>query len=214
MFLLQYLLTGALALMGVLNSFIQSSVILYNSAAFELSFELPVLAYFIIRETSLSGVSKPTGIFSNSANTDQCTWGIPGLLSLRPVSLPPSVISRGSRELAAYRPEGTGLSSTHSSGNKASTPCDPREDMAALDLSLLPIDFALKKKYCTRKTWGKEELVFFLNIYLAILEAVSVLFIIYLVDQAINFRDFNLEIDISELFPMPTQTESNVSDFR
>ena len=215
MFLLHYLLMGALAFMGALNSLFRSSVVLYNSSVFDLVLELPVMAYFVAQKNSVSGTSEPVGIFSNSA-TEQCTWGIPGLLTLRPVALPPSVLPRTSRAVTLYRPEGTGLASvptkeTSATGNgsRSFESLGSEEDEVMVDMSLLPVDVLKKKTRSTRKTWSALGTLYLFRVYLALLEAIVVLYIIYCVDQAFNFGDFELMVDFSELFPQATATVSN-----
>ena len=219
MFLLHYLLMGALAFMGALNSLFRSSVVLYNSSVFDLVLELPVMAYFVAQKNSVSSTSEPVGIFSNSA-TEQCTWGIPGLLALRPVALPPSALPRVSRELTVYRPEGTGLTniptkaaSATGNGSHSFEPLSSQEDEVAIDMSLLPVEVLKKKTRSTRRTWSALGTLYLLRVYLALLEAVAVLYVIYCVDQAFNFGDFELLVDFSELFPQATATQANVSYF-
>ncbi|KAK7690726.1 hypothetical protein QCA50_005825 [Cerrena zonata] len=52
-------------------------------------------------------------------------------------------------------------------------------------------------------------MVYFLKLYLSLAEAALVLLVIYLADQAINHREFELQVDFSELFPMATATQSD-----
>ena len=216
MFILHYLLAGALAFMGALNTLFQSSVVLFNPSVFDLVLELPVMAaYFVLQQVSVDGISEPTGICSASA-TEQCTWGIPGLLTLRPVALPPSVLPRTSRAVTLYRPEGTGLASvptkeTSATGNgsRSFESLGLEEDDVTVDMSLLPVDVLKKKTRSTRKTWSALGTLYLLRVYLALLEAIVVLYVIYCVDQAFNFGDFELMVDFSELFPQATATVSN-----
>ena len=219
MFILHYLLAGALAFMGALNTLFQSSVVLFNSSVFDLVLELPVMAaYFVLQHVSVDGISEPTGICSASA-TEQCTWGIPGLLTLRPVALPPSVLPRTSRAVTLYRPEGTGLASvptkeTSATGNgsRSFESLGSEEDEVMVDMSLLPVDVLKKKTRSTRKTWSALGTLYLFRVYLALLEAIVVLYVIYCVDQAFNFGDFELMVDFSELFPQATATVSNSYD--
>ena len=219
MFVLNYLIAGALAFMGVLNSFFQSSVVLFNSSVFDLVLDLPVMAaYFVVQHVSVNGISEPTGICSASA-TEQCTWGIPGLLTLRPVALPPSVLPRTSRAVTLYRPEGTGLATlptkAASSTGHESKSFDPlsSEDVATIDLSLLPVD-VLKKKRCTRRTWSEASILYLIWVYLALFQVAATLYVIKRVKKAINFGNFELLVDFSELFPQAPATQANVSVLR
>ena len=218
MFILHYLLAGALAFMGVLNSFFQSSVVLFNSSVFDLVLDLPVMAaYFVLQHVSVDGISEPTGICSASA-TEQCTWGIPGLLALRPVALPPSVLPRASKAVTLYRPEGTGLATlptkaASSTGHESKSfdPLSSGEDVATIDLSLLPVDVLKKKTRCTRRTWSQASLRLLIWIYYALLHAAATLYVINWVKEAVNFGNFELLVDISELFPQAPATQANVS---
>lgn len=217
MFIVNYLLAGALAFMGVLNSFFQSSVVLFNSSVFDLVLDLPVMAaYFVVQHVSVSGISEPTGICSTSA-TEQCTWGIPGLLALRPVALPPSVLPRASRAVTLYRPEGTGLATlptkaASSTGHESkSFDLLSSEDVATIDLSLIPVDVLKKKKRCTRRTWSEVCFLYLIWVFFALFQVAAALYVIDHVKEAINFGNFELLIDISELFPQAPVTQANVS---
>ena len=216
MFIVNYLLAGALAFMGVLNSFFQSSVVLFNSSVFDLVLDLPVMAaYFVLQHVSVDGISEPTGICSASA-TEQCTWGIPGLLTLRPVALPPSVLPRTSRAVTLYRPQGTGLATlptkaASSTGHESkSFDLPSSEDVATIDLSLLPVD-VLKKKRCTRRTWSEVCFLYLIWVFFALFQVPATLYVIDYVKEAINFGNFELLVDISELFPQAPATQANVS---
>ena len=83
------------------------------------------------------------------------------------------------------------------------------EDEVMVDMSLLPVDVLKKKTRSTRKTWSALGTLYLFRVYLALLEAIVVLYIIYCVDQAFNFGDFELMVDFSELFPQATATVSN-----
>ena len=218
MFILHYLLAGALAFMGALNSFLQSSVVLFNSSVFDLVLDLPVMAaYFVVQKVSVNGISEPTGICSASA-TEQCTWGIPGLLALRPVALPPSVLPRASKAVTLYRPEGTGLATlptkaASSTGHESKSfdPLSSGEDVATIDLSLLPVDVLRRKRRCTRRTWSEASMLYLIWVYLAVFQVAVTLYVINHVKKAINFGNFELLVDFSELFPQAPATQANVS---
>ena len=218
MFILHYLLAGALAFMGALNSFFQSSVVLFNSSVFDLVLDLPVMAaYFVVQHVSVSGISEPTGICSTSA-TEQCTWGIPGLLTLRPVALPPSVLPRASRAVTLYRPEGTGLATlptkvASSTGHESKSfdPLSSGEDVATIDLSLLPVDVLKRKIRCMRRTWIEVSVLYLIWVFFALFQVAAARYVIDHVKEAINFGNFELLVDISELFPQAPVTQANVS---
>ena len=218
MFVLNYLLAGALAFMGVLNSFFQSSVVLFNSSVFDLVLDLPVMAaYFVVQKVSVNGISEPTGICSASA-TEQCTWGIPGLLALRPVALPPSVLPRASRAVTLYRPEGTGLATlptkaASSTGHESKSfdPLSSGEDVATIDLSLLPVDVLKRKIRCMRRTWIEVSVLYLIWVFFALFQVAAARYVIDHVKEAINFGNFELLVDISELFPQAPVTQANVS---
>ena len=217
MFILHYLLAGALAFMGALNSFFQSSVVLFNSSVFDLVLDLPVMAaYFVVQHVSVSGISEPTGICSASA-TEQCTWGIPGLLALRPVALPPSVLPRASKAVTLCRPEGTGLATlptkaASSTGHESKSfdPLSSREDVATINLSLLTVDVLKRKRRCTRRTWSEVCFLYLIWVFFALFQVAAALYVIDHVKEAINFGNFELLIDISELFPQAPVTQANV----
>ena len=217
MFILHYLLAGALAFMGALNSFFQSSVVLFNSSVFDLVLDLPVMAaYFVVQHVSVSGISEPTGICSASA-TEQCTWGIPGLLALRPVALPPSVLPRASKAVTLYRPEGTGLATlptkaASSTGHESKSfdPLSSGEDVATIDLSLLPVDVLKRKIRCMRRTWIEVSVLYLIWVFFALFQVAAARYVIDHVKEAINFGNFELLVDISELFPQAPVTQANV----
>ncbi|KAK7691064.1 hypothetical protein QCA50_006167 [Cerrena zonata] len=95
MFIPHLLLTGALALIGVLNTLFQSSAVLFNSPSLGLLADVPILAYFISYEISVSSLPAPVQILDDPPEDDdfagdQCIWGIPGLLVPRGVMHSPS----------------------------------------------------------------------------------------------------------------------------
>ena len=171
--------------------------------------------FFVVQKVSVNGISEPTGICSASA-TEQCTWGIPGLLALRPVALPPSVLPRASRAVTLYRPEGTGLATlptkaASSTGHESkSFDLPSSEDVATIDLSLIPVDVLKKKKRCTRRTWSEVCFLYLIWVFFALFQVAATRYVIDHVKEAINFGNFELLVDISELFPQAPVTQANV----
>ena len=83
--------------------------------------------------------------------------------------------------------------------------------MATIDLSLITVDVLEKKTRCTRRTWSQASLRLLIWIYYALLHAAATLYVINWVKEAVNFGNFELLVDISELFPQAPATQANVS---
>lgn len=90
-----------IALASVVSSLFDSSLTTYSQSTFGLILDIPTVAYFVTSVLESSTVNQTTAVsvVTNESTTDTCAWGIPGLLALRPVALPPSVIDVPSREL-------------------------------------------------------------------------------------------------------------------
>lgn len=115
MFIPHILLTGAFALVGVLHTLFQSSAVLFNYPSLGLLSDVPVLAYFISYEISVSSLPElaqtppALGPEEEEEVGEQCIWGIPGLLVPRApafarpevVSLSPHVVITGT----PYKPQ-------------------------------------------------------------------------------------------------------------
>ena len=100
-----------IALTGILTSFIGSTLTFYSQSAFDLILDIPTVAYFFSTVHNSSDANTPVvASTDNESTTDICTWGIPGLLALRPVALPPSLINVPSREIQLYHAHSLALS--------------------------------------------------------------------------------------------------------
>ena len=100
-----------IALTGILTSFIGSTLTFYSQSAFDLILDIPTVAYFFSTVHNSSDANTPVvASTGNESTTDICTWGIPGLLALRPVALPPSIINVPSREIQLYHAHSLALS--------------------------------------------------------------------------------------------------------
>ena len=110
MFLI-FFIQAYIALTGILTSFIGSSLNLFSQSAFDLILDIPTVAYFFSTVHNSSDANTPVvASTGNEYTTDICTWGIPGLLALRPVALPPSIINVPSREIQLYHAHSLALS--------------------------------------------------------------------------------------------------------
>ena len=108
---LVFFIQAYIALTGVLTSFIGSSLNLFSQSAFDLILDIPTVAYFFSTVHNSSDANTPVvASTGNESTTDICTWGIPGLLALRPVALPPSIINVPSREIQLYHAHSLALS--------------------------------------------------------------------------------------------------------
>lgn len=100
-----FIIQAFIALTCVVNSLVGTSLTVYSPSTFELFvLDMTAVALFLTPAHESSDISQTTAITSvaTTESNDTCTWGIPGLLSLRPVALPPSVINVPSRELQLY----------------------------------------------------------------------------------------------------------------
>ena len=108
---LVFFIQAYIALTGILTSFIGSSLNLFSQSAFDLILDIPTVAYFFSTVHNSSDANTPVvASTGNESTTDICTWGIPGLLALRPVALPPSIINVPSREIQLYQAPSLALS--------------------------------------------------------------------------------------------------------
>ena len=108
---LVFFIQAYIALTGVLTSFIGSSLNLFSQSAFDLILDIPTVAYFFSTVHNSTDANTPVvASTGNEYTTDICTWGIPGLLALRPVALPPSIINVPSREIQLYQAHSLALS--------------------------------------------------------------------------------------------------------
>ena len=108
---LVFFIQAYITLTGVLTSFIGSSLNLFSQSAFDLILDIPTVAYFFSTVHNSSDTNTPVvASTGNESTTDICTWGIPGLLALRPVTLPPSIINVPSREIQLYQAHSLALS--------------------------------------------------------------------------------------------------------
>ena len=100
-----------IALTGILTSFIGSTLTFYSQSAFDLILDIPTVAYFFSTVHNSSDANPPVvASTGDESTTDICTWGIPGLLALRPVALPPSIINVPTREIQLYQAHSLALS--------------------------------------------------------------------------------------------------------
>ena len=110
MFLI-FFIQAYIALTGIVTSFIGSSLNLFSQSAFDLILDIPTVAYFFSTVHNSSDANTPVvASTGNESTTDICTWGIPGLLALRPVALPPSIINVPTREIQLYHAHSLALS--------------------------------------------------------------------------------------------------------
>ena len=108
---LVFFIQAYIAFTGILTSFIGSSLNLFSQSAFDLILDIPTVAYFFSTVHNSSDANTPVvASTGNESTTDICTWGIPGLLALRPVALPPSIINVPSREIQLYHAHSLALS--------------------------------------------------------------------------------------------------------
>ena len=108
---LVFFIQAYIAFTGMLTSFIGSSLNLFSQSAFDLILDIPTVAYFFSTVHNSSDANTPVvASTGNESTTDICTWGIPGLLALRPVALPPSIINVPTRELQLYHAHSLALS--------------------------------------------------------------------------------------------------------
>ena len=108
---LVFIIQAYIALTGIITSFIGSSLNLFSQSAFDLILDIPTVAYFFSTVHNSSDANTPVvASTGNESTTDICTWGIPGLLALRPVALPPSIINVPSREIQLYHAHSLALS--------------------------------------------------------------------------------------------------------
>ena len=108
---LVFIIQAYIALTGILTSFIGSSLNLFSQSAFDLILDIPTVAYFFSTVHNSSDANTPVvASTGNESTTDICTWGIPGLLALRPVALPPSIINVPNREIQLYHAHSLALS--------------------------------------------------------------------------------------------------------
>ena len=108
---LVFFIQAYIALTGILTSFIGSSLNLFTQSAFDLILDIPTVAYFFSTVHNSSDANTPVvASTDNESTTDICTWGIPGLLALRPVALPPSIVNVPRREIQLYHAHSLALS--------------------------------------------------------------------------------------------------------
>ena len=108
---LVFIIQAYIALTGIITSFIGSSLNLFSQSAFDLILDIPTVAYFFSTVHNSSDANTPVvASTGNEYTTDICIWGIPGLLALRPVALPPSIINVPSREIQLYHAHSLALS--------------------------------------------------------------------------------------------------------
>ena len=108
---LVFIIQAYIALTGIITSFIGSSLNLFSQSAFDLILDIPTVAYFFSTVHNSSDANTPVvASTGNESTTDICIWGIPGLLALRPVALPPSIINVPSREIQLYQAHSLALS--------------------------------------------------------------------------------------------------------
>ncbi|CAL1716614.1 unnamed protein product [Somion occarium] len=202
MFYLHLLFTGALTLMGVINALFETSLSLFDKASFDLIFEIPVVAYFVIQDSAVT-VTQPLDLTVHSS-TDLCEWGIPGLLSLRPVTLPPSVVG-GSAELQVYSPEGLGLVNLMP---PATTTFASLGDHPEANTFWLPapanIDLTATEQ---RQAQPTRTFTILSGIFLAFATLVFyTLLVVYLAQKAVLGE---VQIEFPEGFPVPLPTQPN-----
>ncbi|CAL1716586.1 unnamed protein product [Somion occarium] len=125
------LLMGFVTLIGVMDVFFDLSLVVYSKAAFDLVFDIPIIAYFVVQGSP--SFTEPLDAALQSP-FDVCSWGIPGLLSLRPITLPPSTINT-SRELQVYDSAQFALTMTAPTECLSANPQDGQVGDAPLHLS-------------------------------------------------------------------------------
>ena len=82
--------------------------------------------------------------------------------------------------------------------------------MATIDLSLLPVDVLKRKIRCMRRTWIEVSVLYLIWVFFALFQVAAARYVIDHVKEVINFGNFELLVDISELFPQAPVTQANV----
>lgn len=105
-----FIIQALVALTSVISSLFDTSLTIYTQSAFDLILDIPTVAFFLTPVTESPDANQTTIVSANDNTLDVCTFGILGLLSLRPIALPPALINATSRELQIYKAASLALS--------------------------------------------------------------------------------------------------------
>ncbi|KAK7689486.1 hypothetical protein QCA50_007278 [Cerrena zonata] len=124
-----------IALTSILSTLSYSSLTVYSHSAFDLILDIPTVAYFLTPVLKSTANETIVSAAINESTNDVCTWGIPGLLALRPIALSPSVINVPSRELQLYNANIFALSLIHTDSMSCAPLGKYTEDIAPTPMS-------------------------------------------------------------------------------